>query len=248
MAMSQAARESKSEVTVSVVVPAYNEEKYLGRCLAALANQTYPFDLFEVIVVDNGSTDKTAEIARRYGVRVVFEPRKGVARARQIGFEAAQGDVIASTDADAVVPPFWVAQIAAHFRTDPTLGAVYGPVYWPDGRTIEQFLLRYPATWVLWASNRVRRSLWWGSNFAVRRDVFWKAGGFPVDWHSGEDTDLSLRVSRIAPVRFDPDLVVHASPRRVREGWHRVVVRSTVNAMSRFLLRRPPPLPMTDIR
>jgi len=233
---------------ISVVIPAYNEEQYLGRCLAALAGQTYPASLFEVIVVNNGSTDRTAEIARRHGARVVFEPRKGVARARQAGFKAALGEVIASTDADAVVPPFWVAQIAAHFRSDPTLGAVYGPVYWPDGRPIEQFWLRYPVTWVLRVSNRVRRSLWWGSNFAVRRDVFWKAGGFPVDWHSGEDTDLSLRVSRIAPVRFDPDLAVHASPRRVRERWHRVGVRSTVNAMSSFLLRRPPPLSMTDIR
>jgi len=235
-------------VRVSIVVPAYNEERYLGRCLAALARQTYPADRFEVIVVDNGSTDATAELARRYGVRVIAEPRKGVAYARQTGFEAARGEVIASTDADTVVPPFWVSRIAAHFWADPALGAVYGPVYWPDGRPVEQLWLRYPVTWVLWASNRVRRSLWWGSNFAVRREVFREAGGFPVDWASGEDTDLSLRVSRIAPIRFDPDLAVHASPRRVREGWHRVVVRSTVNAMSRFLLRRPPPLPMTDIR
>jgi len=234
--------------TVSVVIPAYNEEQYLGRCLEALAQQTYPADRLEVIVVDNGSTDATAEIARQYGVRVIAEPRKGVARARQTGFEAARGAIIASTDADTVVPPFWVARIAAHFRADPALGAVYGPVYWPDGRQMEQLLVRYPITWGLWASNRVRHSLWWGSDFAVRREVFQEAGGFPVDWASGEDTDLSLRVSRIAPVRFDPDLVIYASGRRGREGWHRVVKRSTVNAVSRFLLRRPPPLPMTDIR
>jgi len=246
--MNRSAGESRDEVTVSVVVPAYNEEKYLGRCLAVLARQTYPAGLFEVIVVDNGSTDGTAEIARRYGARVVVEPHKGVARARQAGFEAAQGEVIASTDADTVVPPFWVSRIAAHFRADPVLGAVYGPVYWPDGRLIEQFWLRYPVTWVLWVSNRVRRNLWWGSNFAVRGNVFWEAGGFPVDWYSGEDTDLSLRVSRIASVRFDRDLAVYASPRRAGEGWHRVVARSAANAASRFLLRRPPLLPMTDIR
>jgi len=233
---------------ISVVVPAYNEEQCLGRCLTALARQTHPPHLLEVIVVDNGSTDGTAKIARRFGARVIAEPRKGVARARQTGFEAARGEIIASTDADAAAPTFWVGRITAHFQADPALGAVYGPVYWPDGRPIEQLWLRYPVTWTLWASNRVRRSLWWGSNFAVRREVFWKAGGFPVDWHSGEDTDLSLRVSRIAPVRFDPDLVIHASGRRGREGWHRVIGRSTVNALSRFVLRRPPPLPMTDVR
>ena len=232
---------------ISVVIPAYNEERCLGRCLQALRAQSYPVSRFEIIVVDNGSTDATADIARRFGACIVPEPRKGVARARQTGFEAARGEIIASTDADTTVPVFWLARIAAHFEADPDLGAVYGPVYWPDGRPVEQLALRYPATWVLWASNRVGRSLWWGSNFAMRREVFYAAGGFPVDWPSGEDTDLSLRVSRIATVRFDPDLTVHASSRRLRESWGRVMGRSTVNIVNRFVLRQPP-LPMPDIR
>jgi len=233
---------------ISVVIPAYNEERYLGRCLQALRAQSYPASRFEIIVVDNGSTDATADIARCFGVRIVSEPRKGVARARQTGFEAARSEIIASTDADTTVPAFWLARIAAHFEADPDLGAVYGPVHWPDGRTVEQLALRYPATWVLWISNWLGRSLWWGSNFAVRREVFHAAGGFPVDWPSGEDTDLSLRVSRIAPVRFDPDLIVHASSRRIREGWSRVASRSAMNGLNRFVLRRRPPLPMPDIR
>ncbi len=237
-----------STMLISVVIPAYNEEQYLGRCLAALAHQSCPADRFEVILVDNGSTDATAEIARRYRVRVVTEPRKGVARARQTGFEAARGAIIASTDADTIVPPFWVKRIAEHFRGAPDLGAVYGPVYWTGGRLVERLVVRYPVTWGLSASNRVGRSLWWGSNFAVRQDVFWMAGGFPVDWPSGEDTDLSLRVSRIAPVRFAPDLVVYASARRGRESWLRVMSRSMVNVLSRFVLRQPPPLQMPDVR
>jgi len=237
-----------SGLGVSVVIPAYNEERYLERCLAAQARQTYPADRFEVVVVDNGSTDATAEIAHRFGVRVVSEPRKGVARARQAGFGAARGEIIASTDADTVVPSFWVARIVAHFQADPALGGVYGPIYWPDAPLIGQLGMRYPTTWVLWASNRIRRSLWWGSNFAVRREIFCRTGGFPVDWASGEDTDLSLRVSRIAPVRFDPLLVVYASPRRMREGWTKMWKRTVVNMVSRFVLRRPPSQPMPDIR
>lgn len=108
-------------------------------------------------------------------------------------------------------------------------------------------MLRYPATWVLWASNRTGRTLWWGSNFAVRRDVFCTAGGFPVDWPSGEDTDLSLWVSRIAPIHYDPYLMVYASSRRSHEGWGRLMQRSTVNVLNRFLLGRPP-VPMPDLR
>jgi len=233
---------------ISVVVPAYDEERYLPACLKALQRQSLPAENYEVVVVDNASTDATAEVARRYGARVISEPRKGVARARQTGFEAARGEIMASTDADTRVPADWLARIVAHFEADPALGAVYGPVHWPEGHPIEQWALRYPVTRVLWVSNRVGRSLWWGSNFAVRREIFYAAGGFPVDWPSGEDTDLSLRVSRLAPIRFDPDLVVHASSRRSREGWHRVAGRSTVAAVNRFMLRRPPSLPMKDIR
>ncbi len=94
-------------------------------------------------------------------------PGKG--SARQAGFEAARAEIIASTDADTVVPPFWPARIAAHFEADPALGGVYGPVYWPNGRPVEQLALRYPATWALRASNRLGRSLWWGSNFDFTR-------------------------------------------------------------------------------
>ena len=232
---------------ISVVIPAYNEEEYLPGCLRALRRQTFPAERFEVIVVDNASTEATAAVARRLGVRVVTEPRKGVGRARQAGFQAAQGAVIASTDADTQVPPDWLERIAAHFERDPALGGVYGPVHWPDGRPGERLMLRYPGTWALWASNRAGRSLWWGSNFAVRRQVFWQAGGFPVDWPSGEDTDLSLRVSRLAPVCFDPALVVWASNRRTQEGGWQIFQRGLANVVNRFFLRRTP-LPMPDFR
>lgn len=230
---------------VSVVIPAYNEEKYLGRCLQSLRGQRHPASRFEVIVVDNASTDATAEIAGRFGARVVPEPRKGVARARQAGFLEARGPVIASTDADTVLPPDWLSRIAKHF-SDPNLGGVYGPVHWFDGSRHQQWALRYPVTWGLIMSNQVGRSLWWGSNFAVRQDVFWRAGGFPVDWLAGEDTDLSLRVNRIARVRFDRQLVVLASSRRMGEGWG-LLRRSAVGIPRRFLAGGPP-VPLPDIR
>jgi glycosyltransferase involved in cell wall biosynthesis len=233
-------------LAISVVIPAHNEEKYLPACLTALSRQVHA-PAHEIIVVDNASTDSTAAIALTYGARVIHEPRKGVAYARQAGFEAARAPIIASTDADTVVPPFWLALIGEHFRADPALGAIYGPVYWPDGNPIEQLMLRYPFVWAQWLANRIHRDLWWGSNFAVRRDVFCAAGGFPVGWSSGEDNDLSLRVSRIAPVRFRIALAVNASSRRSREGWLRLIRRSATDVVRRSVLRRPPGL-MPDFR
>jgi len=179
-------RETPIIPDISIVIPAYNEEKYLPACLSAVSQQEGA-PPYEVIVVDNASTDGTACIAQQCGARVVTEPRKGVARARQAGFEAACGEIIASTDADTRVTPQWLARITGHFREDPALGGVYGPVHWYDGRPAEQLALRHPAAWALWISNRIRHDLWWGSNFAVRCEVFWRAGGFPVDWPSAED-------------------------------------------------------------
>jgi len=97
-----------------------------------LRAQSYPASRFEIIVVDNGSSDGTAEIACRFGGRVISEPRKGVARARQIGFEAARGEVIASTNADTQVPPRWVARITAHFQGYLAVDGVYDPVHWRE--------------------------------------------------------------------------------------------------------------------
>ena len=77
---------------ISVVVPALNEEKYIGHCLSSLRAQHYPRELYEIIVVDNASTDRTAEIARRFGLKVVFEPQRGVGRARHRGAQEARGE------------------------------------------------------------------------------------------------------------------------------------------------------------
>ena len=101
--ISEIDRETPGEPHLSVVIPAYNEEQYLPACLRALRQQK-DAPPFEVIVVDNASTDSTACIAGQFGAHVVAEPRKGVARARQSGFEAARAPIVASTDADTIVP------------------------------------------------------------------------------------------------------------------------------------------------
>ena len=147
------------------------------------------------------------------------------------------------------MPPFWVGRVAAYFREDPTLGAVYGPVRWYDGRPVDQWVQQYPIAWAQWLSHRAQLDLWWGSNFAVRRDVFCAAGGFPLQWGagSGEDTDLARRVSRIATVRFDPDLVVCASSRRMREGWARLAKREATSIVNRLVLRRRHVPPISNI-
>src|SRR5689334_22582165 len=104
-----------SKLKISLIICAYNEEKYLGDCLdSAIKNSNGNF--FEIIVVDNASTDNTKLIAeKRPGVRVVKEERKGLTRARQRGYEEAKGDILAYLDADTKMPKGWVERVIKEF-------------------------------------------------------------------------------------------------------------------------------------
>jgi glycosyltransferase involved in cell wall biosynthesis len=115
----------------SVVIPAYNEEEFISDCLGSLAQQDFA-EPFEIIVVDNNSTDRTAEIARSTGATVVREETRGVCWARQCGTLAASGEIVISTDADTTFGPGWLSRIEQAFREDPERVAVAGPCRFVD--------------------------------------------------------------------------------------------------------------------
>lgn len=153
-------------LAASVIVPARNAEETLPRTLEALAAQE-PGGAFEVIVVDDGSTDRTAELAREAGVRVVSQPPLGPAIARNLGASRARADALAFCDADVFPTPGWLhAGLSAltdaglaQGRVLPDPGAALGPF----DRTI----------WVTFAPG-----LWEAANLFVRRELFDGVGGF----------------------------------------------------------------------
>jgi glycosyltransferase involved in cell wall biosynthesis len=115
----------------SVVIPAYNEAELLGNCLDSLQDQDFQ-GRYEILVVDNNSTDGTADVARSRGVTVVHESRAGVCAARQRGTEVASGEIVVSTDADTVFSRGWLSSIDRAFRADPARVAVAGPCRFVD--------------------------------------------------------------------------------------------------------------------
>jgi len=199
---------------VSVVVPAYNEEVLLPACLAALRVQDFAGDV-EIIVVDNASTDRTAEAARSHGVIVLEEPERGYCRALIRGFEAATGEVIACTDADTVVPPDWISRLVREYARRPEAVAIGGHVEF----TRRNWKCRLLTRLVLPVFNRIDRSNpdgphLWGANFSVRRDAFREVGGWNPRFSLQADSELSVRLRKVGRVVLLDSLTVHTSSRR----------------------------------
>ena len=101
---------------ISFVIPAYNEESYIDDCIDSIERNAYGH-FHEILVVDNGSTDRTASIAKsRPKVRVVFEPNRGITHARQRGMESASGDILAYIDADTRITKEWIGVVKNSFN------------------------------------------------------------------------------------------------------------------------------------
>ena len=129
---------------ISVIIPAYNEAKYLGACLESIERQRVT-EVCEVIVVDNGSTDATVKIAEKFsGVRIISELRKGVNKARERGRLSAIGDILAYLDADTIVPEGWFEQIVERFGRDERLVCISGPYrYYGLTSRVQELSIRF---------------------------------------------------------------------------------------------------------
>lgn len=200
----------------SVVIPAYNEAGYLGPALEGLARQDFDGS-YEVIVVDNCSTDATAEIARAYGATVVHEPVPGVCAARQRGTAAAQGEIVVSTDADTVHPPDWLSRIDAAFAASSSVVAVGGPCryqhpsWWAKAYPVLLFGM-VAAVYLL-----IGRVVYvTATNTAFLRTAF---PGYDTKLtQGGDELDLLRRMRRRGRVAWLADNVVDTSPRRLEQG------------------------------
>jgi len=123
---------SKKIFKYSIVIPCYNEEKFIARTLISLNKQSYEGEK-EIIVVDNNCTDKTIEIAKSYGAKIVSEKEPGVCHARQAGTLKAKGDIVISTDADTIYHKRWLENIDKVFQKNKDVVAVGGPCKYKDG-------------------------------------------------------------------------------------------------------------------
>lgn len=212
---------------VSVIVPAFNEEKYILKTLRALQQQDYP--AYEVLVVNNASTDRTAEIVASFicrnhlafRFRVLHEKRQGTQFARECGRRAASGDIIAQLDADCLPPADWISN-GVRLLQPSGIVAVAGPYDYFDGKFLLRTLTRLSQLFILQPLNTLvqlfrKGGVIIGGNVFIRAGVLEKTGGYNTALcFYGDDVDIALRISRCGHIRFTRRTMVKSSSRRYR--------------------------------
>jgi cellulose synthase/poly-beta-1,6-N-acetylglucosamine synthase-like glycosyltransferase len=203
---------------ISIIIPAFNAEKQMARCLDGLRAQQNGRNECEIIVVDDGSTDATREIAQEHGARVLQQTNRGAAAARNLGAQNARGDIVLFLDGDCEPDPNWVASMLAPFAEPIVVGAGGMKQTRQSGllpRFIQaEFDYRYDQV----RSHRYIDFIDSGTA-AYRRDIFLKNHGFDTTLMDAEDVELSFRLAEQGhKMAFAPEAIVyHDHPRSVWE-------------------------------
>lgn len=215
-------RMNKTRLRVSIVIPAYNEERHLSACLQAIAKQSVLPD--EVIVVDNNSSDKTAKVAQAFPfVRVIHEKRVGRVFARNAGFDAVAGDIIGRIDADITLPPDWVAHVKAFYAKPESLRSAWtGGGYFSNIRLPRLVAFGYALLAFRFNRLLIGHPTLWGSNMAITA-AQWQQVRSQVclrnDIH--EDLDLAMHVHDAGyTITYDETIQVAAELKRVQSNRH----------------------------
>jgi glycosyltransferase involved in cell wall biosynthesis len=208
-------------IKISVVIPTYNEEKNIERCLTALSQQTLPKEEYEIIVVDGNSQDNTVKIARKLADKVIQQVSEGVGGARNDGVAEATGGIIATTDADCEPFEGWLKIIRSKFK-DESVVAVTGflkPYDFSGMTPFEVFIYKRifdVSNWVLLILSWLGYYHLCGANSAIRKKVFQNIGGYlPLAY--ADDVEIFKRLKNKGNILLEKKMKIHYSVRRIRK-------------------------------
>ncbi len=233
---------------ITLIICAHNEESVIGETID-VAKKYSGGKFKEILVVDNVSTDRTAEVAREHGARVVFEGEKGLPSARQRGFESSMSEYLAYIDADTLLTPQWMSIAEQTFCESLEAVSLSGP-------------RRYFGT--VWYRRWALNAMWYvapltyhvvgymilGGNFIARRSAIAEIGGFDTSIKFyGEDTDLARRISKVGKTLFRMNFYAYASARRFEtEGIWKVNTVYALNYLWPVFFGRPFTKAYQDVR
>lgn len=199
---------------ISIVIPVWNEEKYIRDCLDSIF--ALPDAPHEIIVVDNNSTDATPTILKEYDINVLYEKKQGITPARNTGYSAATGDIIARLDADSRPSHNWLDVIRKNFIEYPDIVGLAGLLKFYDSPTPESTAASQ--LYMKTAQLIYKHHVFMGPSHALRKDAWHKIKDHVCldDNEVHEDIDLSLHISEVGSIRFDKDYITHSSIRRMK--------------------------------
>jgi glycosyltransferase involved in cell wall biosynthesis len=234
--------------SITFIIPAFNEEKLIPFAIHSIQEEMAgrPND-YEILVVDNASTDRTSEVALEHGARVVQELKRGIVAARQAGYLHAKYDLLANIDADNVVPAGWLDQALAGL--DAATVVVTGPLVYPEFSRPMQVLTRF-FYFLGKISHHTLGTMVQGGNFIVRKSALDAVGGYNTDVvFFGEDTDFAVRMATVGNVKLVPKMRVYSSARRFQvEGIMLTTWRYILNYLTVTFLGKPVTTEYQDIR
>ncbi|MCR4391550.1 MAG: glycosyltransferase [Candidatus Acetothermia bacterium] len=199
-------------VRITVVMPVLNEERFLPETLAWLRRQT--FTDFELVVVDNGSTDQSPEIARRFADRLIVEPQRGAVFAMHRGFTEAAGELVACADADTLYPSGWLAKMVKALDAAGVVAA-YGPMGFRESGPVRRRLEVLGYSMLAGLSRAFGVPLAGAANLGMWKDAYFAVGGYPPLAHlASPDFRLVQKLARVGRVRFVPTMACYTSNRR----------------------------------
>lgn len=196
---------------ISVVIPVWNSPDAIAKCLAAIEAQTYPRDRYEVLVVDNGSTDETAGVARSFPfVTLLSEPIASSYRARNRGLASARGEYVAFTDADCIPDPGWLAAAVRASRRNPQAAVLAGHIdLFRADSAGSAACEKYEYAFEFDQAKNVKHGVCVTANWMSRRLTLLDFGGFDETLKSGGDWDLCRRMQAAGqPIVYVPDMLV----------------------------------------
>lgn len=212
-------------LTVSIIVPVYNGENTINECLESLLSLNYPSNCYDIIVVENGSTDRTTEIVQQYPVNLLHSAQRGPAAARNVGINASNSEIVVFTDADCIADRDWLIELVKEYD-DPDVGGVGGCIeaYPRQNRNpVELFsdnnspLINYVS-----GDNEYLPHLY-TANASYRRKLVNQVGGFDPALFSAEDVDLAWRVQLETgyKISYAPKAVIFHQHRTTLKGLSR---------------------------
>ena len=207
----------EKQIQFSIIIPAFNEEKYIAKSIKFAQEQQGGFDM-EIIVVNNASTDKTKQIAESLGVLVVDEPKKGVGQARKTGTEVARGEYILHIDADTHLPEDYLQQVYKRFQKDSELVCLGGQFYFYDANLFWYFVRPVLFHLFYWFSKITLKKDPGpaGNNMVFKKNIYNQTTGFNPKLNYAEDMDLSKKLHKIGKVKLDMKLRCYVSARRYK--------------------------------